>query len=101
MVGRQQMKVIVYNERGHPIEKIDKLLVPKPTTATGTLYVEYESKSFKVVTRLERQPGEQETERVVAVKVGNEVRIYEDIPEPIAERLGVARTEAVKKKVTV
>jgi len=95
------MRIVVYDEKGRQIEKAENILVPKPSNYDGILYVVYESASFAVVAKILRVPGEREAEDIVAVKTSKDVHIYEEIPDPIAEKLGIEKERAVPMKVKV
>jgi len=95
------MRIVVYDEKGRELEKLENILVPKPTAYEGTLYVVYETASFAVVAKVLRIPGERETEDIVAVKTPKEIRVYEELPEPLAEELGIEKERAVREKVKI
>jgi len=95
------MKIIVYNEKGMQVEKLEDLLVPKPTLHEGTLYIFYEVAPFTVVSKLVRTLDVGEVEDVVAVKTKKSVTVYEELPEPIAEKLGIGKEQGVQRKVEV
>jgi len=95
------MRITVYSENGKQLEKLENILVPKPTSYEGTLYVFYESPAFTAVSKVVRIPGEREVEDVVAVKTTKNIHIYEELPESIAEKLGIEKEKAVPRKVKV
>lgn len=92
------MIITVYNKRGYPVETLEDVLVPRPTT-TNTLYIEYEGMGFKVITKLVREPGKGETEKILAIKTGRKVYVYGDLPERLAEKLGVSRESRSTVKI--
>ena len=65
------------------------MLVPK-SLREGTFYLVYESLfNVKVVTKVVREPPEREEEKVVAVKTDGKVLVFEEMPERLAEELGI------------
>jgi len=101
ILGRSAMRIVVYDEKGRQVEKAENILVPRPSGYDGILYVVYESASFAVVAKVLRIPGERETEDIVAVKTSKGLHIYEELPETLAEKLGIEKERAVPSKVRV
>lgn len=85
------MRIVVYDAEGRVLEKQENILVPKPSSHLGELYIFYESMGFTVVSRIKRELGAREAESIVAVKTGKHLYLYENLPQAILERLGVEK----------
>jgi len=88
------VRITVYNEKGFPVETVESALAP-PYDREGVFYVEYESFDIRVVTRVERRFPEKEAEKIVAVKHNGKIMVFDELPEKLAERLGVGKEEVI------
>lgn len=80
------MLVTVFNKNGYKVETLESVLVPFHVEK-GVFYLLYEFMNTSVITKVERKPPHKEREYVVAVRHGDMIEVYDDLPDKLMEEL--------------
>lgn len=80
------MRIVMYNKNGYQIGVVEAAL-PPIIDNDRISYLEYKGVSADVFTRCERRPDGMIAEKIVAVRSGRHVEVYDELPGRLLEKL--------------